>query len=310
MGGGECVVGCVAGRIEVKVTNVTTLYVLMCNVGCLGKVGVFGPSDCFCIGFRGIGKLAGSDPIFTSNFHINVIHSLCCSCARPNGIITRVSISPRLHVPGKDATRLTTRVLNNMGVGLLLTGGPQRGCRVKSAVPNILGGKVVRGITAVVPRMRGVLPGLSSVLTSLGIVLTSPTVPTALRGMRSLATDVTIADHRLRALVGSSVPRLANGLGAVKSGFTLVSGGLGRVSCTTTVRGMSTALGGMGVVASGLGRGSGAIKLLLGSPSLCGGLGTAATGTTDLLRSLGSRPGQCIRFSLFNGGSGWGVSIV
>lgn len=213
-------------------------------------------------------------------------------------------MSASLHVPGKDSTRLMPRLVKKMEVGVLLTGGPHRHCAMNSAVPKALGGNVVRGITTVVPTIRGVLPGLSSVLASLGAVVTSRDVPTALRSVRGAATGLRIADHRLGMLVGGSVPRLAKGLGAVNSGFIMVDNGLGRVSCTTAFGGVSTALDGVGVLARGLGDGSGAIKLLLGSPRLCGGLGRAAVGTTGLLRSLGRRPGQCIRFSLFNGGSG------
>lgn len=257
-----------------------------------------------------MGKLAGSDPMFTSNIHMNVMHSVCCSCIGPKGIVIRIRLSARLHVPGKDDTRLMSRLVKNIHVGVLLTGGPHRGCTMKSAVPNGLGGKVVRDITRLVPGIRRVLPGLSSVLVSLGGVLKSGDVPTALRSVRAAATGLTMIDSRVGKLVDGSVPRLAKGLGAVKSGFVTVDNGLGRVSCTTAFGGVSRALTGMGVLARGLGDGSGALKLLFGSPSLCGGLGTAARGTTDLLRSLGTRPGHCIRFSLFNGGSGWIFVIV
>lgn len=298
----------VAGRMGVKLVNVTTLTVLVFNVGCLGKVGVFRSTGCCCMRCAGVGKLTKSDPIFTGNCGMNAMEGVGCGCTGPKRIAMRIRISGRVHVPGKDAKRLIARVLKAMGVGLLLGFGSARCCRPKSALPNGAGTKLVKTTRrGLIPRVRRVLPGVSSVLCSLGGVLTSPTLDTALRGTRGLATGLSIAAHRLGVLVRGSLPRLAKGLGAVTSGFVTVDSGLGNVSCTSAFGGVSSALCGMRVLARGLGHGSGDVKLLFGSPAFCRGLDTAATGTTALLRSLGTRPGHCMRFSLFNGGSGWRV---
>ncbi len=296
-------VGCFAGRIGVNLTNTLTLSTLFVKLGFLGNVGLFGSDGSCCVRFTSVGKLTGSDPMFTGNCDIKAIRGVLCGCGGPNRVLMRVDISRTVHFSGSAGTRLITTMLNKYSLRVT----PKRStrcCMPNSAVGKYSARKLVSGTSSVLPRIRRVVDGMSSLLADLGTLTTGPGLSNVVTSTGGVARGLSRDDGRLGTLVRRSLPRLAKGVGRVKSGILALASGVGGLSLRKALNGISAALGCMRLVARGVGHGSGALKLLLGSDSLCGGLDGATNDTGGLLVSLGRRPGHCMRFSLFKGGSG------
>lgn len=289
-----------AGRTGVKLISVIDLTLLCLKVGCLGKVGLFGPAGRCIITYAGMGKIAISDPMFMRNFGINLIHRVICSCSTISGVSVSVDLRSRVGVGGNDCVAVMGDFLNNNRLRVRLGGCISSCLGPNSAVRKEVRSSVVRSIRrGVLPRIRLLLPGVSSVLNNLRALMGRPTLTRSLGGVRAAAGDLTISSHRLGRVLDGSIPNVVDSLGIVAKGFTSIDASLGGLSLTAAIGTIGTALSGIRRVAHGLGSGSGDVKLLLGSHTLCSGLGDATSGTSGLLLSLERGPGECMRFSMF-----------
>lgn len=296
-----------AGRVEVTLITVMNVLIVCFKVGFLGNVGLFSAGGACCVAFSSVRKVNTSAPVCTSNCGMNAISRLSFSCSKGNPVGIGISVGGSLEVPTNDATRVSGSVVNGLRIDLLLTGGPHRHVRPNNVVPNVIGSNVVNGTTRVVPMIRGVLPGLSSVLADIGTLLTSPTLTTSLRGMRAVADGLAISAHRLGALVtklGGRIPNVVGGTGNILSGAGQLASGLTDLSIRNALSHIGTALSNTRGFARRLGDKGNDLNLLVGSAHLCRGLGSAVSRTSSLIVSLGTRPGHCIRFSIFKEGSG------
>ncbi len=298
----------VGGRVGVTLITVITLVIVCFNLRFLGKTRIFTGESICCLTFRSITKIARGYTVCTGNIDINAIANVACSCDRTRPAGVTVSITGGVIVPRKSRTRVGASLVNGARVGLLLTSCGGTPLPIKKAVCNGRSNKLLNRTTTVLPAVRRVLPGISSVLCAVGALLTSPTIGTVVCGTRRVAGRLAASTTRLGHLltrIGDAVPTVLNGTGTLVRRASALSRRLTRLSLDKVVAAIGDALTDIRDAVSRLSGTRNAVNGLLGSDRLCSGLTTAVTSTSSLIISLGRRPGQCIRFSLFNGGSGW-----
>ncbi len=301
-------VGGRSARVGVKISFVITLTATVVNVGFLGNVGLFAPTGRCCLAFRGVRNLIPSGNMFVGKRGINRMHAVGCSFAGTGSFIISVTVGSSVGLPVKARTFLFSRdLVNNGNVGVMFRPDGNATFRsANSALPSLMTGNLLTAINSLIPSLRGTMGRVSSLLISTSSLVGSPTVHSSLGGVRSIAGGLGCAAIHLGDLVSGSTGHVLGGISSLAGSVSFVATRLGSIRCRSVFRSVSASLCRLGIFARGIGSPSKDVNLLLGSAGLCSGLSDATTDTSSLLVSLGTGPGHCIRFSLFNEGRGGG----
>lgn len=296
-------------EIKIALVAIVGLVLLFFGMNYLKGVSIFSSDNTYFIKFTNISGLAPACPIMMEGYKVGTVKEIQFNYDKPGEVIAKVSINSNLKIPEGTTAEISSDLLGNVQVDLLLSevndGILQPGAFIQGSLNAGTMGKVKE----MIPQIESMIPKLDSILASINYILADPALPNTLHNAEAVTGDLTKTTTQLNGLMAElnkDVPGLigkADGVlsqaGTAMGNATTLTDNLSKLDLESTLTELNSTLNNLKTFSEALNDQNGSLGKLLNDKSLYDNLSQTIAHADSLVVNLKENPKRYVHFSVF-----------
>lgn len=288
-----------AKELKIGFAGIIALGLLIFGINYLKGINLFKSSSYFYVRFDNVIGLPKSSPVVADGFNIGIVRDIIYDYKNPGNVVVEISVNPELRVPKGSYAELSSDLLGNISLELLLANNP----REKVMTGDTLEGRINSGAlgeaASMLPAVQQMIPKLDSILASLNRLLGDESLPKTLKNVESLTASLNSTSKKLESMMESDMPHIASNLSVITDNFAEISGQLKDINYTETMGRIDRTLANVEALSQQLQSKEGTIGMMLHDTQLYDNLSLTSRNAASLLEDLQAHPKRYVHFSLF-----------
>lgn len=289
-------------EIQIALVAVAGLLVLFFGLQFLKGMTLFSGDNRYFVKFKDVSGLSVSSPIFANGYRVGVVEDIVFNYQNAGEIVASIGIDPKLSVPQDSRAEISTDLMGNVKVELVLGDAAQGmaapgdtldGCQQLGAM-----GKAAN----MIPTVQQMLPKLDSILASVNTLLADPAIAHSLHNVDQITADLTRTSHDLSLLTASlnrQMPQMLQNADGVLANTNQITKQINDLDIAATMTSVNTTLRNVEQMTAALNSKEGTLGLLMRDPSLYSNLNATMMHADSLMIDLKQHPKRYVHFSVF-----------
>ena len=275
----------------------------------LKGVNLFSSDNTYYISFNNISGLTGSSPIMADGYQVGTVKSISYDFNKRGQIMAEVGIDKKLRVPRGTTAEISSDLLGNVRVDLLLGEEKNGILEPLSTINGMLNSGALGKVKDMIPQIEQMLPKVDSILASVNTLLADPAIGSTLKNAEYVSKGLTTTTGELNALMvglNKAVPGLMTKADGVLDNAKSTMGNAARVTDNLskldlegTLAELSATLENLKTFTTRLNENDGSLSLLMNDKSLYQNLNSTIAHADSLMVNLRENPKRYVHFSVF-----------
>ena len=289
-------------EIQIALVAVAGILVLFFGLQFLKGMTLFSGDNRYFVKFQDVSGLAVSSPIYANGYRVGVVEDIVFNYENTGEIVASVGIDPNLNVPQGSRAEISTDLMGNVKVELVL-GNAADG--MVAPGDTICGGQRVGAMgkaADMIPAVQQMLPKLDSILASVNTLLADPAIANSLHNVDQITADLTRTSHDLSLLTASlnrQMPQMLQNADGVLANTNQITKNLSDLDIAATMASVNTTLKNVEQMSAQLNSKNGTLGLLMRDPGLYNNLNATMMHADSLMLDLKQHPKRYVHFSVF-----------
>lgn len=289
-------------EIQIALVAVAGILVLFFGLQFLKGMTLFSSDNRYFVKFQDVSGLAVSSPIYANGYRVGVVEDIVFNYENTGEIVASVGIDPNLNVPQGSRAEISTDLMGNVKVELVL-GNAADG--MVAPGDTICGGQRVGAMgkaADMIPTVQQMLPKLDSILASVNTLLADPAIANSLHNVDQITADLTRTSHDLSLLSASlnrQMPQMLQNADGVLANTNQLTKNLNDLDIAATMASVNTTLKNVEQMSAQLNSKNGTLGLLMRDPRLYNSLNATMMHADSLMIDLKQHPKRYVHFSVF-----------
>lgn len=289
-------------EIQIALVAVAGILVLFFGLQFLKGMTLFSSDNRYFVKFQDVSGLAVSSPIYANGYRVGVVEDIVFNYENTGEIVASVGIDPNLNVPQGSRAEISTDLMGNVKVELVL-GNAADG--MVAPGDTICGGQRVGAMgkaADMIPTVQQMLPKLDSILASVNTLLADPAIANSLHNVDQITADLTRTSHDLSLLSASlnrQMPQMLQNADGVLANTNQLTKNLNDLDIAATMASVNTTLKNVEQMSAQLNSKNGTLGLLMRDPGLYNSLNATMMHADSLMIDLKQHPKRYVHFSVF-----------
>ena len=296
-------------EIKIALVAIVGIIVLFFGMNFLKGISLFSSDNTYYIAFSNISGLTGSSPIMADGYQVGTVKSISYDFEKRGQIMAEVGIDKKLRVPKGTTAEISSDLLGNVQVDLMLGEEGNGFLEPLSTINGMLNNGAMGQLKAMIPQVEKMLPKVDSILASVNALLADPALGNTVKNAEYVSKGLTTTTSELNALMvglNKSVPGLMtkadgvlNNAGTTMDNASRVTDQLSKLDLEGTLAELTTTLENLKTFTAKLNDNNGSLSLLMNDKSLYQNLNATLAHADTLLVNLREHPKRYVHFSVF-----------
>lgn len=296
-------------EIKIALVAIVGIIVLFFGMNFLKGISLFSSDNTYYIAFSNISGLTGSSPIMADGYQVGTVKSITYDFEKRGQIMAEVGIDKKLRVPKGTTAEISSDLLGNVQVDLMLGEEGNGFLEPLSTINGMLNNGAMGQLKAMIPQVEKMLPKVDSILASVNALLADPALGNTVKNAEYVSKGLTTTTSELNALMvglNKSVPGLMtkadgvlNNAGTTMDNASRVTDQLSKLDLEGTLAELTTTLENLKTFTAKLNDNNGSLSLLMNDKSLYQNLNATLAHADTLLVNLREHPKRYVHFSVF-----------
>ena len=289
-------------EIKIAIVAIMGIVVLFFGLNFLKGLTVFSSDSSYYMTFDNVNGVAASTPIYADGYKVGVVTEVKYDYSQSGPIVVKVDIDPQLRVPAGSTAEISSDMLGNVQVNLLMANNPRAkmepGDTIHGAIASGLMGKAAE----LLPLVQQMLPKLDSILTNVNKITGDPAITATLHNLETTTSNLTTTTSELNTLMAQlnhNVPGIMRKADNVLTNTETFTGNLAKLDVDATLSKVNATLDNVQAFTAKLNSDQGSLGKLMNDPALYNNLNSTVRSADSLLTDLKGHPKRYVHFSLF-----------
>lgn len=288
-------------EVRIALVAIIGVVILFFGLNFLKGQSLFASDNIYIVEFNNAEGLTGAAPIYADGYRIGTILDAKYDYNR-HVIIARADVDKALHLPVGTTAEISSDLMGNSRVNLLLAGSPDNLLRPGDVIKGIASEGAMGEVKAMIPAVEKMLPKLDSILASLNSLLGDPALAGTLHNAETVSQNLTVTTmqiNKMLAELNERIPGLAEKADATLANTEKLTGNLAALDLAGTMSKVDKTLANVEKLTNSLNSREGSVGLLLHDPALYNNMTATMQAADSLLIDLKAHPKRYVHFSLF-----------
>ncbi|MBP5388414.1 MAG: MCE family protein [Prevotella sp.] len=296
-------------EIRIAIVAIIGLAILFFGLNFLKGVSLFSSEYTYYIKFSNISGLSSSSPIMADGYKVGVVKSINFDFNKRGEIVAEVGINQKLRVPVGTAAEISSDLLGNVQVDLVLGDVVGEYLQPLDTINGGVNAGTLGKVKEMIPLVEKMLPKVDSILASVNYILQDPALPNTLHHAEQVTYDLTNTTKEINTLMAGlnkEVPGLMgkadgvlNQASQAMGNTVAVTDNLSKLDLETSLNELSQTLNNLKSFTNELNQGNGSLGLLMRDRSFYDNLNNTMAHADSLLINFREHPKRYVHFSVF-----------
>ncbi|MCR4852913.1 MAG: MlaD family protein [Prevotella sp.] len=293
-------------EIKIALVAILGLVILFFGMNYLKGLHLFSSDTRYFLSFDDISGLSEAAPIYADGYKVGVVKNIDFDYEQKRDIMVEVGIDPNLRIPKGSSAEISSDLLGNLQVNLLLANNPRERLEEGATIPGSINAGSMGKLKDMIPTIEKMLPKLDSIMASLNTILADPAIAQTLHNAENITANLTTTSRELNTLMGNlnkNVPGMmakANGVLDNTSQLTTnLNAKLTEIDVQKTMAQVDATMANLQQFTDKLNSNQGSLGLLMNDPTLYTNLNSTMLSADSLLVNFREHPKRYVHFSVF-----------
>lgn len=289
-------------EVKIAIVAILGIVALFFGLNFLKGMAVFSNDYTYKMSFKNIDGMSSSCPVYADGYRVGTIMDIEYDYDNPGNIVANVDIDKNLRIPLGTTAEITSDLMGNVKVNLLLANNPRERLNPGDMIFGAVSEGAMGELKNMIPTVQQMLPKLDSILASINMILADPAISGILHNTQNITENLTTTTEQLNVLMASvnkRIPGVLDKADNVMANTATLTNNLAAVDIEGTMENVNATLANVKSLTDALNSREGSVGLLLHDPVLYNNLTATVASADSLLVDLKAHPMRYVHFSLF-----------
>jgi len=289
-------------EVKIAIVAIIGLVVLFFGLKFLKGLSMMSGDNTYYITFQNINGLSVSSPVYADGYKVGVVKDVEYDYENPGNITTLVEIDKELRIPKGSSAEMSSDMLGNVQVNLLLATNPRERINYGDTIKGSNASGMLAKVAELLPTVEQMLPKLDSILASVNALLADPALRQTLHNAETITGNLTTTSRELNTLMATlnkEVPTVTGKLNTTLDNTSQLTDKLNKVDIDQTMAKVDQTLNDVKQMTERLNSNDGTLGKLMRDADLYNQLTNTVKHADSLVIDLKSHPKRYVHFSVF-----------
>lgn len=289
-------------EVKIALVAIVAVVALFFGMNFLKGLSLFDDGASYNITFKNVKGLSKSTGVFADGYKVGHVSDIVYDYSAEGPIVVEVSLDPDLRIPAGSSAEITSDMMGNVKLNLLLANNPRERVEAGGTIKGTEAGELMARVAEMLPAIEAMVPKVDSILSSVNMLLSDPALAQVLRNTAQMTENLNTSTKQLNSLMtglNSTMPGLMQHANATMQNAEVLTQNLSQVDIAETMSKVNRTLSNVEQMTNALNSNEGSLGLLMRDRTLYDRLNNTVADADSLMIDLKAHPKRYVHFSVF-----------
>lgn len=286
-------------EVKIGLFGIAALIVLVMGINFLKGLSVFHMDKVYYFSFRNAKAIAKSSHVYADGVPVGRVSDLIYNFRKPGEILVKVSLDPRLRLPGRTTAVIETSLMGASTMSIILGRDSVYVYHPGDTIPGAENFGVMEKVGDVMPDVHNVIRKVDTLITSVNRLLNNPHLEQILINADQITSDLTVTTKQLNRLMKDDLPKLTATYTEMGQNMNTFVGNLNRLDLQQTMASVNKTIRDVDQLVLEIQNPNGTLGALIKDRALYANLNHTVQSVDSLVTDLKAHPKRYVHFSIF-----------
>lgn len=286
-------------EVKIGLFGIAALIVLVMGINFLKGLSVFHMDKVYYFSFRNAKAIAKSSHVYADGVPVGRVSDLIYNFRKPGEILVKVSLDPRLRLPGRTTAVIETSLMGASTMSIILGRDSVYVYHPGDTIPGAENFGVMEKVGDVMPDVHNVIRKVDTLITSVNRLLNNPHLEQILINADQITSDLTVTTKQLNRLMKDDLPKLTATYTEMGQNMNTFVGNLNRLDLQQTMASVNKTIRDVDQLVLEIQNPNGTLGALIKDRALYANLNHTVQSADSLVTDLRAHPKRYVHFSIF-----------
>lgn len=286
-------------EFKIGLFGIAALIVLVMGINFLKGLSVFHMDKVYYFSFRDAKAIAKSSHVYADGVPVGRVSDLIYNFRKPGQILVKVSLDPRLRLPGRTTAVIETSLMGASTMSIILGRDSVFIYHPGDTIPGAENFGVMEKVGDVMPDVHNVIRKVDTLVTSVNRLLNNPHLEQILVNADQITSDLTVTTKQLNRLMQDDLPKLTATYTDLGRNMNTFVGNLNHMDLQQTLASVNKTIKDVDQLVLEIQNPNGTLGALIKDRALYANLNHTVQSADSLVTDLKAHPKRYVHFSIF-----------
>ena len=286
-------------EVKIGLFGIAALIVLVMGINFLKGLSVFHMDKVYYFSFRNAKAIAKSSHVYADGVPVGRVSDLIYNFRKPGQILVKVSLDPRLRLPGRTTAVIETSLMGASTMSIILGRDSVYTYIAGDTIPGAENFGVMEKVGDVMPDVHNVIRKVDTLITTVNRLLSNPHLERILINADQITSDLTVTTKQLNRLMKDDLPKLTATYTEMGHNMNTFVGNLNRLDLQQTLASVNKTIKDVDQLVLEIQNPNGTLGALIKDRALYANLNHTVQSADSLVTDLKAHPKRYVHFSIF-----------
>jgi phospholipid/cholesterol/gamma-HCH transport system substrate-binding protein len=286
-------------EVKIGLFGIAALIVLVMGINFLKGLSVFHLDKVYYVSFRDAKGIAKSSHVFADGVPVGRVSDLIYNFRKPGEILVKVSLDPRLVLPGRTTAVIETSLMGAATMSLILGRDSLYAYHPGDTIPGSENIGMMERVGDVMPDVHAVIRKVDTLITTVNRLLSNPHLEQILVNADQITSDLTVTTKQLNRLMENDIPKLTATYTEMGHNMNTFVSNLNRLDLQQTMASVNKTLKDVDQMVLEIQNPNGTLGALIKDRELYSNINHTVQSADSLVTDLKAHPKRYVHFSVF-----------
>ena len=286
-------------EVKIGLFGIAALIVLVMGINFLKGLSVFHMDKVYYFSFRNAKAIAKSSHVYADGVPVGRVSDLIYNFRKPGQILVKVSLDPRLRLPGRTTAVIETSLMGASTMSIILGRDSVYTYSPGDTIPGAENFGVMEKVGDVMPDVHNVIRKVDTLITTVNRLLSNPHLEQILINADQITSDLTVTTKQLNRLMENDIPKLTATYTEMGHNMNTFVGNLNRMDLQQTLASVNKTIKDVDQLVLEIQNPNGTLGALIKDRALYANINHTVQSADSLVTDLKAHPKRYVHFSIF-----------